>query len=201
MKKLIFLFLVVTGLCTAQDTLVLSNKQVLCVKVTEIATEIIKYKKCGMLDGPTFVSDKSAVSYIIYSNGVKENIDSLYKLQKGNQQSPGDYSSIPKGSEMNMYTKGDNDARVFYTNGGGSVGVGLSAFFCGVLGLIPAGICASVDPKVQNLNYPSEELWQNKYYQKGYRYRAKKIKQKKVWTGFGIGFGASLALFALLSVQ
>ena len=65
--------------------------------------------------------------------------------------------------------------------------------------MIPAAICASADPKDENLDYPSSDLMKNSEYANGYRQKAKKIKQKKVWTNLGVAFGINLVLVLALS--
>lgn len=51
-------------------------------KVTDIELEVIKYKACGHLDGPTYSIPRSSVSQIIYDNGRRESIKPVYTEPK-----------------------------------------------------------------------------------------------------------------------
>ncbi|MES2680444.1 MAG: DUF4190 domain-containing protein [Bacteroidota bacterium] len=54
-------------------------------KIVEITPTEIKYKKCDMLDGPNYVTKKSEVFMIKYSNGTRE----VFKDQPNNNSQPG----------------------------------------------------------------------------------------------------------------
>ncbi|WP_395049936.1 hypothetical protein [Flavobacterium sp.] len=58
--------------------------------------------------------------------------------------------------------------------------------------------CSSTQPKEANLSYPNPELMKNPHYYDGYAKKAKKIKQGKVWTNWGIAFGVNLIAALLL---
>lgn len=73
----IFLFLVLitaihVGKTYAQDKMILRNGNELTVKVIEVDTDIIKYKKYDNLNGPIYSIDKSKVFMITYKNGTKD---------------------------------------------------------------------------------------------------------------------------------
>ncbi len=59
----------------AQDTIVKSNGDKICAKITEVSITEIKYKKFDFQDGPTFIESKSNIQLIKYSNGSEEKID------------------------------------------------------------------------------------------------------------------------------
>jgi hypothetical protein len=176
-----------------QDTLVLRNSTRIASKILEINPETVRYKKAENPDGPDYTTNKSEIRYIIFKSGIKETMDTLGHAPK---------VAANPASGMNsadMYRKGTADAALYYNRPCGAVGTGVASFVVGVFGLIPAVIISATPPKEQNLGYPSRELWKNKDYQAGYRYKAKKMKQKKVWTGFGIGLAASFIFILLLS--
>ncbi|MCW3070940.1 MAG: hypothetical protein JWO44_830 [Bacteroidetes bacterium] len=60
----------------AQDTIMKTNGEVIQAKITEVGPLEIKYKKFSFQDGPTYVENRSEISYIKYSNGIKEQISS-----------------------------------------------------------------------------------------------------------------------------
>lgn len=59
---------------TCGDVLLLQNADELKVKVLEIDDQIIKYKRCDNLTGPTYSISKSKVAMITYANGIKEKV-------------------------------------------------------------------------------------------------------------------------------
>ena len=201
MKKIALILILSHFFGKAQDTIVLKNKVVTAVKILEVNTETIKYKRTDNQDGPTYSVYKSEVDFVKYSNGIKENIDSLFKAEnKGRPEikAPA-LSNEALYPSRDMTNKGIRDAKVYYKHPGGSIGTGAASLAFGIFGLIPAIICSAVPPKINNLNYPSEEMWKNADYRKAYRSKAKKMKQKRVWLGFGIGFVGSIILVQLIT--
>ncbi len=91
--------------------------------------------------------------------------------------------------------KGQIDAEKHYRKyKGASVGTLITSLVSPLLGLIPAIASGSSTPKLKNLGYPDEKLFQQADYHASYTRKAKKIKQKKVWTNWGIGLGVNLAI-------
>ncbi len=76
MKKLFVFFLLQANLQTgfSQDTLIKSDLSQLVVKVIEISSSEIKYKKINFQDGPVYSEPKSAIATVYFSNHFHENI-------------------------------------------------------------------------------------------------------------------------------
>jgi len=74
MKKIIIVILISFFLNSskAQDTLTMRNGENIPVKVIEVGTLEVKYKKLDNLNGPDFSILKSELSMIQYENGSKE---------------------------------------------------------------------------------------------------------------------------------
>lgn len=176
-----------------QDTLVLRNSTRIVARVLEINPETVRYKKAENPDGPDYTTYKSEIRCIIFRSGIKETMDTLRNAPK--------LAADPAAgkSSADMYIKGTRDAEMYYRGRCGAIGTGIASFVTGIFGLIPAVVISAVPPKEKNLCYPSRELWKNKDYQTGYKYKAKKMKQRKVWTGFGIGLGAAFVLALVAS--
>ena len=62
------------------DELIFRDGREVKGKVTEITQTEIKYKKCGMPDGPTYVVKKSEMTLIKYANGTRETAGCLNLL-------------------------------------------------------------------------------------------------------------------------
>jgi len=174
MKK-ILLFILLTNLSNiikAQDTLTMRTGENIAVKIIEIGTTEVKYKKLDNLNGPSFSVLKSDLSMIRLENGNKE-----------------DFSSIKKNeyvkADENLFLKGQNDASLYYkgykTAGTSTlVATGVLPIYGIFLGIAPAVLCASAAPQEENLSYPDINLMKNEQYAAGYKQKAKQIKTKKV---------------------
>lgn len=71
MKKLfLLLFVLLMGVsASAQDIIVTKDGKKTEAKVTEVEVDVIKYKKYGDDNGPTYTIKKSDISTILYENG------------------------------------------------------------------------------------------------------------------------------------
>jgi hypothetical protein len=98
MKKIIIFitFLILKQLSFSQDTLIKYSGDKIIVKVLEITSTEIKYKKIDFQDGPTYVENKFDVQHIKFANGVKEYFERAQKPTANN-----DYRVNP-----NMFTPG-----------------------------------------------------------------------------------------------
>lgn len=102
----------------------------------------------------------------------------------------------------NLNVKGQIDAERNYKKyKGASTGTLIASLVSPLIGLIPAIACSASTPKIENLGYPSEELFRQPEYHSSYTKKAKKIKQGKVWKNWGIGFGVNLVAILLLSAN
>lgn len=72
MKKLLFLFLVISNVINSQDVITKNNGEDIKSKVLEVGEESIKYKKFSNLNGPTYTLKKSEILMIRYENGEKD---------------------------------------------------------------------------------------------------------------------------------
>ena len=167
---LFILFVCSSNIIKAQDTLSMRSGENILVKVIEVGTTEVKYKKLDNLNGPIFSILKSDLLIIKYENGTSD-----------------DFSSIKKTVENNIYLiddsiQGKNDAQRFY-NGYKTARNAVVATGYIIPLLIPAltiSIATTTKvPKDENLNYPSISLIQNEQYANSYRQEAKKLRTKK----------------------
>ncbi|MES2762417.1 MAG: hypothetical protein V4677_09420 [Bacteroidota bacterium] len=61
-------------LMTAQDTIYFKNKMIVAAKITEVGVSEIKYQRMDNLSGPNYLSSKTEIFLIKYSNGVTDSI-------------------------------------------------------------------------------------------------------------------------------
>jgi len=196
MKKNIFTTLSILftiTFCYSQDVITKKSGENIKVKVLEVGQTEIQYKKFNNKNGPTYIISNSDVSMILYENGTKDMFNEEKKT--------GDVSFLNL-TEEELFVKGQTDAIKYYDGykpaATGTLIVGLLS---PLAGLIPAIACSSTKPKDLNLNYPNEVLIKKPIYHKSYTTKAKKIKQGKVWSNWGMAFGANLVLAAILALN
>ncbi len=172
----------------SQDVLTKKSGEDIQAKVLEVTSSEIKYKKLDNLNGPTFTILKSDILMIRYENGTKDLFTDTKKVE----------TTIP--TDRDLFREGQSDASKYYKGykAAGTTVMATSLLLSPLVGLIPAAICATTDPKEENLNYPSVDLMKKVEYAEGYNQKAKKIKQGKVWTNWGVAFGINLALVLVL---
>jgi hypothetical protein len=104
MKKVIIVLMIsfaISGLCLAQDTMILRTGEQISVKIQEIGQREIKYKKFDNQSGPVYVVDKSDVSIILFENGTKEIFNTvLTKTETGKPGLQPENKIEAKGSAM-----------------------------------------------------------------------------------------------------
>lgn len=201
MKHFFFLLLFLTQLATkAQDTIFFKTSNKVAAYISEVSDETIKYKRADNREGPTYTTPSRDIKYILYANGMRENTDSIYKTRHPANLVTDSPSSTSL-TATDMFTKGDADARKYYKHAGGSNGILTTSILIGVFAVIPAIIVSSTPPRTYNLNYQNEQLWKNADYRAGYTNRAKKMKQGRVWSKFGVGvFIGGMLSFALTNM-
>jgi len=176
---LFILFICSSNITKAQDTLSTRYGESILVKVIEVGTSEVKYKKLDNLNGPVFSMLKSDLLMIKYANGTNEDFSSIKKIEENN------FSGLDPSS------LGKLDAQRFYTGYKTAATIAFISALPPPIPIIPSLIfsiaATSKIPKDENLNYPSISLMQNEQYANSYRQEAKKIKNKKIWKNFRIG--------------
>jgi len=189
---LFILFVCSSNIIQAQDTLSMRSGENILVKVIEVGTSEVKYKKQDNLNGPVFSILKSDLLVIKYENGTKEDFSSIKKIEEK-----------IVGVE-NLFVQGQNDAILNYDGyktAGTSVLLSTAVPFYGIfIGIAPALLCSIAEPKDENLGYPNLNLMKNEQYANGYKQKAKQIKNKKVLRNYisGIVIQASYLTVGLI---
>jgi hypothetical protein len=174
------------------------------VKVIEVGTTEVKYKKQDNLNGPMFSILKSDLLMIKYENGTTDDFSNIKKIE------------VADFSALDASFQGKIDARKFYTgNKNGAIASILALIPISVMNqssskmfnaMIPSLVFATATslkkPKDENLNYPNISLMENEDYANSYRKEAKKIKNRKIWKGIlggigGIMLAGVIAIFSM----
>ncbi len=204
-----YIFLFILFICSsnsiqAQDTLLMRSSENIIVKVIEVGTTEVKYKKQDNLNGPMFSILKSDLLMIKYENGTTDDFSSIKKIE------------VADFSALDASFQGKIDARKFYTgNKNGAIASVLALIPISVMNssskmfnamipsLVFATAASSKKPKDENLNYPNISLMENEDYANSYRKEAKKIKNRKIWKGIlgGIGGVMLAGMIAVFSMN
>jgi hypothetical protein len=189
MMRLIFLLLVffAANPSAAQDTIRLKSGDVIPAVVLEITDEEIRFKRFDAPKGPTLTFYTMDVESIRYENGM-ESILNEVNVQH------------TEANAANNAARGREDARKYYRGKkSGHAAIGTTTILLSpVIGIVPAVICASTKPKDKNLMYPNKELMKSEAYKQAYVKQAKKIKQRVIWTTYGVSTAAFFILVLLL---
>lgn len=180
---LFILFVCSSNIIKAQDTLSMRSGENILVKVIEVGTTEVKYKKQDNLNGPAFSVLKSDLLMIKYENGTKDDFSSIKKIEEK-----------VVGVE-NMFVQGQNDAVKYYKDNktAGTAALLLPTVSSGrpfsVLFTRKAVELLTSDSKIkdENLGYPNLSLMKNEQYAKGYQQKAKEIQKNKVRSNYIIG--------------
>jgi hypothetical protein len=118
------------------------------------------------------------------------------------QSAPSDTAAPKPVVAQNLLVKGQRDAERHYQKyRGAGTGTLVASLVSPLVGLIPAIACSATAPKETNLGYPKPELFAQEEYYRGYTQKAKKIKQRKVWGNWAIGFGVNMIAVLVISAR
>jgi hypothetical protein len=164
------------------DILILQNGDTLNVRIGQISSENIYYNTLN--DSVNlWVHSKGEIKEAFYKDGSQVWVNPTNTIQ----------TNIT-GSSSTLYLSGQNDAEKYYNKYGGAVTATVltTTLVSGFFGLIPAIACSNTFPKTENLGLANNEKLSNQAYYNGYLEKAKKIKSRAVWTGWGYGMLANL---------
>jgi hypothetical protein len=185
---LLILFAISSIITKAQDTLTMRSGDHLIVKVIEVGSTEVKYKKVNNINGPIFSTLKSDLILIRYENGSKDDFSNV-KIESAK-------------SDENQFNQGYNDATKYYKSYklAGTAVFFTSAFplYGWFLGVSPALLLSSATPLDENLDYPDINLMKNEQYARGYKAQAKNIKRKKIIRNYVSGLATCVVLSGLM---
>jgi hypothetical protein len=190
MKKLFLLIILAlsSSIIKAQDTLTMKSGENIIVKIIEVGSAEVKYKKVTNINGPIYSTLKSDLMLIRYENGSKDDFSSI------NIESPK--------SDEYRYNQGYNDATKYYKSYklASTAVFFTSAFplYGWFLGVSPALLLSSATPLDENLDYPDVNLMKNEQYARGYKTQAKNIKRKKIIRNYVSGLVTCIGLSGLM---
>lgn len=174
-------------LAFAQDVIVKINGDELKVKVLEITLHEVVYQSPDSVTGINSSIPKSELFMIRFENGTKE----VFETNLAGQSD----SVTQHYDPAQMFYRGQQDARLYYTGEGAMWGSAASMVLIGPLGPVVIG---AIKPKAHNNPVPSHLFLQDPNYVNGYEKQAHKRKIGKSALGAGIGTAAILALVVIM---
>ena len=195
-RTILFLLLFYFGLtiATAQDIITLNTGKELKAKIIHLSPKDVIFIPEN--DSDTTSLSRSEITTLNYKNGI------IIHLSESRIVLPD--SILPALGIDSLFALGERDAALYYKGYRGAFTGTLITSLYVPWGLIPAIACSSTPPAPGKLGFRDPKLMENPSYYAGYTEKAFKIKKKKVWTGFGIGTGATvgftLFVVALTSV-
>jgi hypothetical protein len=205
MIKFLFSLFLVSFVAKSQDTLIFNNSTKVVSLVLLLGQDSIRYKRIENITGVDLYAKNSEVAYVKYKNGTIKNVDSVYKLKVQRNELAAKYAMAPITQSVTpatMFEIGKRHADVNYRCKGCKAGIATETILFVPLGWLTAYAVMFVPPKETNLAYPSEELWQDENYRKGYKNQAARIKRESMRDGALIGtLSAVLVTVAVLTIQ
>lgn len=182
-----------------QDVLYKKNGDSIRVKVSEISSSEISYKRFDYIEGPAFSIEIISVDSIVFENGMRQ-IFGVSNFNDSPQDMRDAYTRDDYTKKINYYDLGREDAQKYYqgTNSGAVWTLVTTLLFTPFGGIVPALSCATTQPSFYNLNYPNSAEAQNFEYYRAYVAEAHAKKRKKVWIAYGIGSGVWVLFLLLL---
>ncbi len=108
-KLCLIVFLITIRAGFAQDLLIKNNGDTIRANILEVTDNAFRYKKSNNPDGPTFVTNRSEISRVVYSNGTEEKIE-VQAAPPKSEPAP------PKPAEPNIDTRSGGDRGNKYSN-------------------------------------------------------------------------------------
>lgn len=81
------MFIFTANILLAQDLIVLKSGDEISSKVLEVTSDLVKYKKWGNQEGPTYSSTKAEIFMIKYANGTKDVFNNVTVVAGSNSSS------------------------------------------------------------------------------------------------------------------
>lgn len=201
-----FLFFLLLHGLFAQDVITKNDGIEIKAKVLEIGIENVKYTKFGTDSGRVYIIAQADIFMIKYEDGTTDLFndsvtDDIIIPGDDYVQTEEPLKKAASFSSGSSYENGKADAKIYYKGHktAGTVTL-ISTILFVPIGLIPAISTTSTEPSDKNLMYPNGDLMRNDLdYARGYKAGAKKVKSKKVWNNFLIGFGTAILIGIVFS--
>ncbi|WP_299706680.1 hypothetical protein [uncultured Pontibacter sp.] len=192
----------------SQDLIVKKNGEEVVGKIMKVGVDTVHYRMLSDTQGPLrFVLRSDVASMQLATDPSQRQVGQLPQVDSGAHEyavaSAGRTGSTPLNASMTeeLILKGRQDALMYYKGQGPLWGTAGATFLFPPAGLVTGIITAAVPPNVDDMFHPNYQLMKEPAYRDAFKKQAHKRKVGKSAAGFGIGFGALIALALMLGAS
>ncbi|MDX5348934.1 MAG: hypothetical protein LPJ89_11275 [Hymenobacteraceae bacterium] len=178
---LILLLFLIHSFSFAQDQIRLKNQQAFDVKIISLNKEQVIFHHFRAPATELFAIDINKIETIKLANTAALPVDSAVAIFTASAEEPAPNAATE------LYNLGEVHARENYKARGPQVFTFVTSVGAPPVGLVSALVFSTTKPNEFNMVAPDYEMFKNNNYRIGYLREAKKIRQRKTWTAFGVG--------------
>jgi hypothetical protein len=192
----------------SQDLIVKKNGEEVVGKIMKVGVDTVHYRMLSDEKGPLrFVLRGDVASMQLATNPSQQQINQLPGVPSAADEyavaSSGPTGSAPLSASMaeELRFKGRQDALMYYKGQGPFWSTAGVTVLFPPAGLVTGIITAAIPPNVDNILYPNYQLMKEPVYRESFKKQAHRRKVGKSAAGFGVGFGALIALALVLGAS
>lgn len=190
-----------------QDLIIKKNGDEVVAKIVKVGTDTVHYRMLSDTNGPLhFVLRQDVAQLQLATEPSQKQLNQLPQVTTNDEYATAS-AGKPAGASGNSYKADDlvyqarQDAMMYYKGQGPLWGTAGATFLFPPAGLVTGIVMAAVPPNVDATFHPNYQLMREPVYREAFKKQAHKRKVGKAATGFGIGFGALLALALMVGAQ
>jgi hypothetical protein len=190
----------------SQDLIVKKNGEEVVGKIMKVGADTVHYRMLSDQSGPLrFVLRSDVASMQLATSPSQQQIGQLPGVTSDEYAvaSSGPVGSAPLNASMveELRFKGRQDALMYYKGQGPFWGTAGATILFPPAGLVTGIVTAATPPNVDNIFYPDYQLMKEPVYREAFKKQAHRRKVGKSAAGFGVGFGALIALALMLGAS
>ncbi|MBD1397291.1 hypothetical protein H9Q13_08955 [Pontibacter sp. JH31] len=183
-----------------QDLIIKKNGDEVVAKIVKVGTDTVHYRMLSDASGPLrFVLRQDVAQMQLATEPSQTQLNQLPQVTTPDEYVVAAVGS-PAGAAGNKHKADDlvyqarQDAMMYYKGQGPLWGTAGATFLFPPAGLVTGIVMAAVPPNVDATFHPNYQLMREPVYRQAFQKQAHKRKVGKAAAGFGIGFGALIAL-------
>jgi|GEM_PF-2386566 len=188
MKNILSILLIsLSSIIQAQDTLFLTNSEIIECEVVSTDAKEVEYTPWKK-DNPVYSINVTLIDSIYYNSGEPE-----YFMSKP--------SKVAATTNTTKVEDADGDYIKGYTDGLNShvKSVGATSFVGGFCCGVPGIVAPLINISNAEDRIPIEKRVSDKSYDKGYVEGVKKSVRKKAWTNYALGFASAVGVYVAIT--
>jgi hypothetical protein len=187
-----------------QDLIIKKNGDEVVAKIVRVGTDTVHYRMLSDADGPLhFVLRQDVAQLQLATEPTQKQLNQLPQVSTKDEyataaagRTTGAAGSNYQADELVYQAR--QDAMMYYKGQGPFWGTAGATFLFLPAGLVTGIVTAAVPPNVDATFHPNYQLMREPVYRQAFQKQAHKRKVGKAAAGFGVGFGALIALALML---